>query len=702
MLHFSRKSQREIKGLCLSKPVVLSKALGILFRTHGEDAFDRINHGRSSSGSLRSVLEEEEEKELSWKPSLEHPDRNPNFETYALQLRECGYAKTLHHGKLLYHQITNIGLDQNTLFQNLALQMYGSCGAMVDASSLLAKTHRLNVHSWNTMIRACGRHGLCKEAFQLFDQMQEEGMIPDTFIFVSLLAACLNEESLYLGKHTHARISGIVDVVVGSALVKMYSRCRNFESARQAFDDIRESDVISWTTMISVSIEHHRLMDALQLFDQMQLEGVIPNKFTFVSILDACAKLLALDEGKQIHACIICRGIKLDAITGNALVAMYGQCGSLSDAQRMFNEIFDRDTISWTSMISSCMHSGQGKCAFRLLHQMQFEGVLPDGVTYCMVFTALGNEAAFVEGKQLHACIASSISLSSTMVVNALVTLYGKCGSMNDAQMVFDSLLSRNVVSWTAMIAAYARCGQGKEAFCAFEHMQQGGVMPNKFTLVGVLHACACQAVLKKGKQMHALILGGEYSLDTVIGTALVNMYGKCGSLKDAESTFEKITERDAMLWNAMIATYAQSGQDKDAMQLFSQMQREKVIPNKVTFMSILSAFSHAGLVDDGYGSFLFADQGYCVVPARDHYNCVIGLLSRAGLLNEAEGLIKKMPFQPTFDTWTTLLGACRNHGDVDRGIYIAKKLFKLDAKEAAPYAILSNICFAIGSDTGQ
>lgn len=440
--------------------------------------------------------------------------------------------------------------------------------------------------------------------------------------------------------------------------------------------------------------------EALHLFSQMQGEAMMPDPFILASLCSASASEIAVVEGKRLHARVTGCGFERDTVLGTALVSMYGKCGFVDDARNMFDRMPKRDVFSWTAMIEAYCQDGLGKEALNLFDQMDREGIIPDRFILVSVVSACASQATLAEGREMHARIKDRGFESDIIVGNALVNMYGKCSSLQDALKVFERMTEKDLVSWNAMIAVYNQNAQHKCALELFEQMQQKGVKPDRVTFVSIFDSCASLGAVAKGREIHICIIDSEFESDVVVGTAIVNMYGKCGSPEDALQTFKKLSKQDVISWNALIAAYAQNGQGQDALQTFYQMQNEGLVPDKVTYVSLLSACSHAGLLDEACRYFGAMTKDHGVTPIAEHYNCIVDILGRVGRLHEADNLISKMSVHPTAASWLTLLGACRNQIDVERGEHAAKQLFELEPENAAPYIMLSNIY--AGVDRGK
>lgn len=622
--------------------------------------------------------------------------------TYASLVRWCGSAKALVDGARVHRHILQSGLGHNTLLLNFLVRMYGSCGALDTARTLFAQLHEPNQHSWNFIISAHARHGDRKGAFRLFAQMERDGLLPNKFVYASILIACAHKAALADGKRIHARArsNGFEsDVAVGSGLINMYSKCGTLEDAYGTFTNMPEHNTHSWTAMVTAYANHGHGKDAVHLFNHMQQEGSMPSKITLVSTLPACSSEAFLAEGKRVHACIISNGYESDSVVVTALVNMYAKCGSLEEARILFDGMCKYDEQSWNAIISGYAQHGHWQDALHLHNQMLSEGMVPNKFIFASIISACASPTALGEGKRIHAFIIGSDFVCDPVVGNALVNMYGKCGSLEHAQWLFDKIQDRDRFMWTSMIVALCEHGKGKDALRLFVRMQQEQVKPDEVTFASIFSVCASEATLNEGKLIHAYIVEIGLKVDLAVGNALVSMYSKCGSLTDAESMFDKMAVRDTVSWNAMLAAYAQHGHSKTVLTLFDHMQKEGVSPNDVTFVSVLSACSHTGMIDEGFHYFGCMTRDHGIKPFEDHYNCMLDLFGRAGQLDEAENFILKMPMEPSAISWMTLLCACKTKADLSRGIRYAHKLFQLDPYSSAPYFMLANMYFRVGME---
>ncbi|GLJ10990.1 hypothetical protein SUGI_0139680 [Cryptomeria japonica] len=518
--------------------------------------------------------------------------------------------------------------------------------------------HRL-VHNFRPPldIEALCNEGRLKEAMHLLYQMPVE-----SGIYACVLELCASMKSLSDGKEIHAQIilNGLpINAFVATKLVRMYCKCGNVVHARLVFEQTMERSVFLWNTMIRGYANNGFYKEALSSYSEMQVSGISPDNYTVLSVLKACAGMEDLCQGMKVHCRIIRSGHELDLFVGNVLVAMYGKCRSLEYARQVFDKMPLRDNVSWNTMIASYSQNGFCDRALEVFELMEVKGASPDSLTIASILPA------FVHGK-------------------------GK--SMKDVREVFDRMSQKDVISWNAIIAGYVQTGEWEEALRLFHQMGSEDVKPDSITITSVLSACARLAALQQGKAIHEYIKKIKLVSHLFLCNALIDMYAKCGSVNDARQVFDSMSQRDVVSWTAMIAGYGMHGHGKDAITLFCQMQHEGTQPDHITFVSVLSACSHGGLVDEGMQYFDVMIRDYCIAPTVEHYACLVDLLGRAGRLCEAQDLIEQMPLEPNESVWGALLSACRVHCNTNLGKLAAEHLFTLAPEKPGYYVLLSNI----------
>ncbi|XP_010256585.1 PREDICTED: pentatricopeptide repeat-containing protein At2g29760, chloroplastic [Nelumbo nucifera] len=489
-----------------------------------------------------------------------------------------------------------------------------------------------NVYTWNTLIRAYASGPEPHRALLIFCKMLHQCPDPpNKFTFPFGIKATSELSASREGRAFHGMVvkaSLASDVYILNSLVHFYAACGDLDQAYQVFVNIPNRDVVSWNSMITAFAQANRPKEALELFRMMEMEKIKPNDVTMVSVLSACAKNLDLEFGTWVHSYIERNEIDMDLILSNAMLDMYTKCGSLGEAKRLFDMMPEKDSFSWTTMITG----------------------------------------------------------------------YAKSGEFDAARCFFDAMPARDIAAWNALISAYEQSGQAREALSLFHELQlSSSATPDQFTHVSVLSACAELGTMNLGSWIHIYINKQGIKLNCHLATSLIDMYSKCGDLDKALEVFQSMGKKDVYVWSSMIAGLAMHGRGRDAIHLFFQMQEAMVKPNAITFTNVLCACSHAGLVEEGK---LYFDQMlavYGITPEIKHYGCMVDILGRAGLLDEAVQFIQNMPIVPGASVWGALLSACRTHGNVELAEYACNQLLELEPRNHGAYVLLSNIYAKFG-----
>ncbi|XP_057848095.2 pentatricopeptide repeat-containing protein At3g09040, mitochondrial [Cryptomeria japonica] len=658
---------------------------------HNVVSWTAIIAGYAQSGLVEKALDIFKQMQLA--------GVKPTPATYASILPACAKLGSLEQGMRIHKTIIESGFLSDAVVGNALVSMYARCGSIQKARELFDKIPQRSVVSWNAMIVGYAQNGLLEKSLEIFKQMRLTGVNLDSSTFATIIPVCAKMGDLEQGIDIHQNIIelGLLsDEVVVASLVDMYAKCGAIQKARELFDKMVQRNVVSWTALIAGYAQNGPVEKSLGIFKEMQFTDVKPDSTTFSSVLPACAKLRALHLGMGIHEKIIESGFMSDAIVVNALIDMYAKCGSIRKAQELFENNSHRSVVSWNVMIVGYSQNEFFDKALEFFKQMQLAGVKPNSSTYASILPTCAKFESLKPGIEIHQKIIKNGFLSYIVVATALIDMYTKCGSLQKAQELFDKMPHRNVVSWTVIIAGYTQNGLVEQALDFFRQMQSACIKPNSATFASILPACAKLGALEQGTEIHQKIIETG-SLSDVVVNALIDMYAKCGSIQKARDLFDKIHYPGIISWNAMIAGYAMHGYSIDALKLFELMKHSGTNLNHISFLSVLFACSHAGLVDDGCKYFNSLTDSYCITPTMDHYACMVDLFGRAGYLEEALYLIIKMSTKPDIVVWKCLLGACRSHKDTLLGEFVASLLFEMDQTNAAPYVLLSNIYAEVG-----
>lgn len=416
---------------------------------------------------------------------------------------------------------------------------------------------------------------------------------------------------------------------------------------------------------------------------------------TLIYSISSCS---SVSYCRAIHGQVIKSLNYSDGFIGDQLVSCYAKLGCIEVAQRLFDAMLDKDLVSWNNLITRFSQGGYVDKCLNALFRMKLEvGIEPNEVTLLAIISACTGRGALDEGKYIHGLALKLGFLLEAKVVNSLINMYGKFGNLDAACQLFEAMPIQNTVSWNLLIAINAQNGFARAGIDKLNVMRRSGIKPDDGTMVPLFQACENIGVGKLGEAIHGLIIKCGLSASVTVATALLNLYSKLGRLNDSQKVFEELDSPDNVAWTAMLAGYAVHGHGKEAVELFERMVKEDVEPDHVTFTHLLSACSHSGLVKHGKNYFKTMSEVYGVEPRLDHYSCMVDLLGRSGLLNDAYDLIRSMPMEPNSGVWGALFGACRVYGNIELGKEVAEKLFALDPSDSRNYIMLSNIYSAAG-----
>ncbi|XP_074359399.1 pentatricopeptide repeat-containing protein At5g59600 [Apium graveolens] len=489
--------------------------------------------------------------------------------------------------------------------------------------------------------------------------------------YVKLIELCGRDRALQSGKalHAHLIINGLSRLThYASKLVAFYTECTQLNDARKVFDGIPQTNVRRWIVLIGAYSRHGFHQEAMDVFGEMQKRGIEPNKFVYPSILKASGHLSDGRTGEKIHTAVLKNGFESDAFVVSALVDMYAKCGRIEKARLVFDNFGEIDLVTLNVMVSGYAHHRCVEEALDLVKEMQLTAIKPNVVTWNILisgFSQAGDES---------------------MVAKLF-------------QLMQDSGVEPDAVSWTSIISGFVQNFRYRDASDTFKKMLGTGMLPTSATISSLLPACATLADLKHGKEIHNYAVVRGFEKDTFVSSALIDMYSKCGSIFNAETLFTNMSERNTVTWNSMIFGYANHGYCKEAIRLFNQMVDEgETEVDHLTFTAVLTACSLGGMTEQGQALFHSMQENYCIKLRSEHYACVVDLMGKAGEIVEAYNMIKKMPTVPDKFVWGALLGACRQHGNVDIAEIAATHLSKLEPESAGSSLVLSSLYMDAGS----
>ncbi|KAL6511965.1 hypothetical protein OROGR_021562 [Orobanche gracilis] len=583
--------------------------------------------------------------------------------------------------------------------------------------------------------------GRLSEALRTFSHIQAHALASDSCDYVvdsfsSLLLSCTELKLLPEGKQLHAQ-------VITWGLHKSHALVPKLVSYYTAFGFLDDAHFIAansnilhplpWNILISSYVNRERFEEATHAYKQMVCKGVRPDNFTYPSVLKGCAEQSNLDFGREVHKSIASSSFGHDLFVQNALISMYAKCGDLEAARNLFDTMPARDNVSWSSIISVYTSRGMWDEAFELFERMReaameiniitwntvaggclrtgdFTGALErirqirinvgrlDPVAVIIGLNVCSHIRSLILGKEIHGLAIRNSSVDYDNVKNALIALYSRCGDLTRSYTVFRLVDAKSIITWNSTISGFAQWDRIEEATFLFRELLLTGIEPNFVTLAGILPLCARMADLRHGKEFHCYIARREeFQGYLLLWNALIDMYARSGKVSISRRLFDLLENRDTVSYTSIIAGYGVQGEGKVAVELFEDMIRSEIKPDRVAMVAILSSCSHSGLVAQGELFFEKMVTVYGIAPDLEHFSCMADLYGRAGLLRKAKDIILTMPYEPTSEMWATLIGACRIHGDMDIGEWAAEKLLEMKPRNSGYYVLIANMYAAAG-----
>ncbi|EOA25723.1 hypothetical protein CARUB_v10019077mg [Capsella rubella] len=585
---------------------------------------------------------------------------------------------------------------------NTMIVAYSKSGRLSDAEHLFRSNPVKNTISWNALISGYCNHGPEDEAFRLFWEMQFEGIKPNEYTLGSVLRLCTSLALLLRGEeiHGHTLKTGFdLDVNVVNGLLAMYAQCKRISEAEFLFGTMSgEKNNVTWTSMLTGYSQNGFAFKAIECFRDLRRDGSQSNQFTFPSVLTACASVSSRRVGVQVHGCIVKSGFNTNIYVQSALIDMYVKCRDLETARALLEGMESDDVVSWNSMIVGCVRQGLIEEALSLFGRMHDRDMKIDDFTIPSILNCFSLSRTEIKiASSAHCLIVKTGYGTHKLVNNALVDMYAKRGIIDSALKVFEGMIEKDVISWTALVTGNTHNGSYEEAVKLFCNMRVGGISPDQIVTASVLSASAELTLLEFGQQVHGNYIKSGFPSSLSVNNSLVTMYTKCGSLEDANVIFNSMEIRDLITWTALIVGYAKNGKAKDSLKSYYLMIGSGITPDYITFIGLLFACSHAGLIEEAQSYFDSMRTVYGIRPGPEHYACMIDLFGRSGDFVKVEELLNQMEVEPDATVWKAILAASRKHGNIENGERAAKTLMQLEPNNAVPYVLLSNMYSAVG-----
>ncbi|KAI3445577.1 hypothetical protein Pfo_002242 [Paulownia fortunei] len=578
---------------------------------------------------------------------LDHRGIPTNVTTFSSLISACVRVNSIDAARQVHAHIRINGLIKNEFLQTKLVRMYAACGSIEDAKRVFETMSVTSVYPWNALLRGnvvLGQRNY-REVLGSFLEMRASGVELDVYSFSCLIKSLAGARALRQGLKTHGILikNGLLgSCIVRTSLIDMYFKCGKIKLARSVFEEVEERDVVVWGAMIA-GFAHNRLQrEALEYTRWMVREGVGVNSVILTSILSIIGEVFARKIGQEVHAYVIkTKEYSKQLFIQSALVDMYCKCGDMVSGRKVFYGSMERNTISWTALLSGYVANGRLEQALRSIIWMQQEGFKPDIVTVATVLPVCGKLRALKQGKEIHAYAVKNGFLPGVSVATSLMMMYSKCGTLDYCVRVFDNMEKKNVISWTAMIECYMEYQCLHEALGVFRLMQLSKHRPDSVTIARILSVCGQFKVEKLGKEIHGQVLKKDLESIPFVSAEIVRMYGNWRTINKAKLAFDAIPVKGSMTWTAIIEAYGCNGQYEEAIHLFKQMISDGFSPNQFTFKVVLHICEQGGFADDAQKFFSLMTRKYKIKASEEHYSSIIDLLIHLGRTEEAEKFIQ-------------------------------------------------------------
>lgn len=510
--------------------------------------------------------------------------------------------------------------------------------------------------TWANLISENGK--ISDSGLEQASQLFRSGSKPDAYTLAHLIRACTNSALISTGErlHSHVLKSGFrSDVFVFTALINLYVKFEFLQDAHKLFDEMPEPSVVSWNSLISGYIRSGQFRRALQLFVQLENSDLSADSYSFTAALSACGQLSTVQMGRSVHSKIVKHGVECSTFVANCLIDMYGKCGYVDEAMNVFQSIVEKDIISWNSVLAANARNAKLEQALAIFRQIPH----PDTISH-----------------------------------NELIHGIAQFGLMEDAIALLSEMPNPNSSSWNSIVTGYVNRGRGREAMEFFSKMHTSGVRMDEFTFSSILSGIASLSIIVWGSLAHCCALKSGLDGYVVVGSALIDMYCKCGHMEEAERLFHSLPEKNLVTWNAVISGYAHNGNSRKVSELFERLKETRGLKaDEITFLNVLSACWHGRVpvrIAKQYLEMMIVD--YMIDPMPEHCSLIVRLMGREGDVTNAEKTINELGFGSCGLVWKTLLGACVDCGNIEVAEVAAKKVMELECDNEFVYVMMSNV----------
>lgn len=610
----------------------------------------------------------------------------------------------LHSFSLPVRTVSNINhvADANIYSYNRIINNLMKSGSLDSAIKLFGEMTERDVVTWNIMISGHYRCGFLRESLSLYIQMVFQGVAENSSTFSTVLSMCSCARFFREGREVHCRaiVRGFsTNVYIGSAIVDLYLRMGLIDIALRLFSTLQERNLATWNIVLRGLCEIGRSKELLRMYNEMKLDGLDPNGLTFCYLIQGCGYERFLDEGMQLHCCVIKKGlVDSNLFVANALVDFYSACGSLAETRKSFEVIQPADVISWNSMVSVCAANGYSFDALEVFQTMHLWDKKPSACSFLGFLKLSSATKNLAFGKQIHSCILK-VGFDAVLVQSALIDMYGKCGDIESSVRIFDSVPERTLECCNPLMTSLLRSALIEDVINLFGLMVDEKIGYDEVSLSLTLKALSVSlpAASANCSLLHCCAIKSGFESDVAVACSLIDAYSRSGEVKFSRQLFTQLPSPNVICYTSIISALARNGMGMECLEMLDVMIQNGLKPDKVTFLSVLMGCNHSGLVEGGRSLFYSMQTQHGLDPERQHYSCMVDLLGRAGLVDEAIQLLKDTPWQEDFVIWSSVLRSCRVHQNEQLGRRAAKMLMDLEPENPSGWLHASNFYSDIG-----
>ncbi|MCE3049742.1 hypothetical protein HAX54_045704 [Datura stramonium] len=587
---------------------------------------------------------------------------------------------------------------------NKTLHDLVKCGSLTSALHLFEEMPKRDVVTWNIMISGYSYNGFPRKSLHLYNKMVSQGIKENSSTLSSILSICANAGLYKEGIEIHSRVvvlGSCMNLYIASALVNMYIQMGLIDVAFKLFYELPKRNLPVWNLVLRGICELGRSSEFLSLYSDMKLDSVEPNGLTFCYLIHGCCKQRLLDKGRQLHSHVIKTGwLESNIFLANVLVDFYSACGILVDADKEFECIQPQDVITWNSMVSVYAANDMLHEAVRVLEEMRSWDKFPSAMSFVALLNLSSRRKELLFGKQIHNFVIKlGVDYGSVLVQSALIDMYGKNDDIQSSVTIFQCSHERSLECCNSMMTSLLHLGFFQDVFELFSWMVCENIVFDEVSLSSTIKALSLYSSpsLDNCALLHCCAIKSGFDSDSMVLCSLIDAYSRSGQIRFSQQIFEALPSPNIIGFTSMINAYARKGMGSECLAVFEEMIQKGPKPDKVTFLCILLGCNHSGLVEEGKKIFDSMRTLHEVYPDRRHYSCMVDLLGRAGLVNEAEELLMHAPSTGDSIMWSSLLRSCRIHQNEHVGRRAAKRLMDLEPEDPSFWLQASKFYSEIG-----